>query len=98
MNDFGNQNGPLLKSALSCAVPLWIEGLRGTSFDERQAFAVNAANIIAEKGDLILFKSKKKGESAAAFNALAKAIAVLAYQPGGVTSFGMHFEANPKKD
>jgi hypothetical protein len=33
------------------------------------------------------------GESAKAFNALARGIAALSFAPGGVTTFGMHFEA-----
>jgi hypothetical protein len=83
----------LLKIALSAAVPLWIQELKNKPCDELQAMAADAAQIVASKGDLIMFRSKKKGESAAAFNALAKGIAVLAFAPGGVTTFGLHFEA-----
>ena len=32
-------------------------------------------------------------ETAAAFNALAEGLACLAFSPGGVTFYGLHFEA-----
>lgn len=83
----------LLAMSLSAAVPLWIEEFRHLSFDEIQKIARESAQVVAEKGDIIQFKSKKKGESAAAFNALARGIACLAFAPGGVTTFGSHWEA-----
>ena len=83
----------LLQTALSAAVPLWIEELRGLSWEELQARAKVAAQHVAEHGDLILFRSEKRGESAKAFNKLAEGIAILAFAPGGVTAFGLHFEA-----
>lgn len=85
--------------SLSAAVPLWIESFvqAGYSFADVTKIASEASQIIAEKGDLILFKSKKKGETANAFNALAKGIAALAFVPGGCTTFGQHFEADPKR-
>jgi hypothetical protein len=82
----------LLKLALSAAVPLWIEELKNKPWDELQAMAADAADVVASKGDMLMFRGKK-GESAAAFNALAKGIAILAFCPGGVTTFGLHFEA-----
>lgn len=82
----------LLKSAISAAVPLWIEEFKSLSFDERQEIAKQASQEIAEHGDLILYKSKKKGETAKAFNELARGIAALAFCPGGVTFMGMKFE------
>jgi len=88
-----------LATSLSAAVPLWTESFveKGMSLDEVLAVAKGASQIIAEKGDLILFKSKKKGETAEAFNALAKGIAACAFVPGGVTTFGQHFEADMKR-
>lgn len=88
-----------LQSSLSAAVPLWIENFvqKGYSLDEVFEIAKGASQMIAEKGDLILFKSKKKGETADAFNALAKGIAALAFVPGGVKTFGMHFQADMKR-
>lgn len=86
-------NDALLKSALSAAVPLWIDELSGLPWDEIQSIAHGCSQHIAEHGDNILYRSKKEGKTAEAFNALAKGIARAAFAPGGVTIFGMHFEA-----
>lgn len=83
----------LLKIALSAAVPLQIAELRGKPWSELQERAAAAAQVVASKGDLILFKSQKRGETAAAFNKLAEGIAICAFAPGGVKIFGLHFEA-----
>lgn len=45
----------------------------------------------ADAADL-LYRSKKKGETAAMFNGLAFTLAVMAYFPGGVSFAGLHFE------
>jgi hypothetical protein len=90
MNDF---NQELLKITLAAAVPLWIHQFRMLSEDDRLAIAKECGGVVAEKGDIIQFKSTKKGETAKAFNQLARGLACLAYAPGGVTFAGMHFEA-----
>jgi len=82
----------LLKSALEAAVPLWILKWKDKTFAERTARAGECGDIIAEHGDIIMFKGKKKGETANAFNALAEALAILSFQPGGVKFMGLHFE------
>jgi hypothetical protein len=53
--------------------------------------------MVAHHGDNILYRSKKKGESAKAFNALAKGLACLAFAPGGVNAFGGHWQTNSTK-
>lgn len=83
----------LLPAALSVSVPLYIHELSKQSWPERQRIARECAEIVATKGDVILFKSKKGEETKRAFNALAQGIACLAYAPGGVRIFGLHFEA-----
>lgn len=88
----------LLTTTLQLAVPLWIERLRHAGWDHVQERARTCSQIVAEKGDIIQFKSKKPGESAAAFNALAEGIACLAFCPGGVTVFGDHWEACQSDD
>ncbi len=85
-----------LAGMLAVAVPLWIENVRDMPWKEKLERARECSQIVAEKGDVILYKSKKKGETAAAFNALAEGVAILAFAPGGVTVFGMHFEATEK--
>jgi hypothetical protein len=81
----------LLPIALQAAVPLWIGRVRAMTLEQRQARAAELAQVIAERGDSILFRSGKRGESAAVFNALAEGLAIGAFQPGGVTAFGSHW-------
>lgn len=82
----------LIRTALEVAVPLWIEELKGQPWDYIEARSKVCAQVVAEKGDVILYRSKKKGESAAAFNALAEGVACLSFVPGGADVFGLHFE------
>jgi hypothetical protein len=84
-------SGELLPAALQVAVPLWIESLRQMSPEQRQARADELADVIAERSDSILFRGARHGESAAAFNALAEALAIGAFQPGGASAFGSHW-------
>lgn len=86
-------NHVLLTLTLSCAVPLWIEQFRVLNDDQRLEIARVSGQEIAEHGDIIQYRSKKKGETAAAFNHLARGLAVLAFAPGGVRFAGLHFEA-----
>lgn len=88
-------NSALLKVHLQAAVPIRIAETKGMTFEERREHAQIAASIIAESGDNILFRSRKQGESARAVNALVNALALLSYQPGGVTFMGLHFETLP---
>ena len=88
----------LLATTLAAAVPLWIEELRPLPWSEIDHLAKECSQIIAEKGDVILYRSKKKGETARAFNALAKGIAALSFAPGGVKVFGMHFETKRQEE
>lgn len=87
------ENGDLIKIALSAAVPLWIMQFKQFTAEERTIMAGRYGQVVAEHGDNILFKSKKKGATADAFNNLAKGVACLAFAPGGVTVMGLHFEA-----
>lgn len=89
------EDSGLLKSTLSVAVPLWIERVRGYSEADRLARGRQCAQAVAERGDRVLYRSNKRGETAAAFNALAEGIACAAFQPGGIRAFGLHFEAEP---
>lgn len=83
----------LLQSTLACAVPLWIERLKREPWSHVQERTRVCGDAIAETGDVILFKSKRKGKTAEAFNRLAEGVACLAFAPGGVRVFGLHFEA-----
>jgi len=81
----------LLKIALSAAVPLWITEFKNLPWPEVSKIAADASQYIAEHGDALMYKTK--GTTAKAFNHLAKGIAALSFVPGGVTMFGLHFEA-----
>lgn len=89
----------LLPIALEAAVPLHIERLRAL---DDGAFAAlfrledldaRAQVICGPGGEALLFRSKKPGESAALFDHVAESIALIAFCPGGVSIFGLHFEA-----
>ena len=86
------KNGGLLPIALSAAVPLWIHRLKQQPWTEIEKRLPELSKVLTEKGDVILFRSDKPGKTAAAFNALAEAMAVLSFVPGGVTAFGQHYE------
>lgn len=83
----------LLVLALSVAVPIWICKFRKLPWSEVQRIAAESAETVAFKGDVILHRSTVKGETAKAFDALARGVATLAFAPGGVTLFGLRFEA-----
>lgn len=82
----------VLKICLSAAVPLWIFQFKQLTEAERLQIAHDAAPVVAEKGDVLQFGSKKKGAQAAVFNHFARGVAAAAFQPGGITVMGMHFE------
>lgn len=89
----GINNQSLLTTALSAAVPLWQLRYADRPLDDEMIEkAKEISQMIAEHGDNILFRSKKPGESAKAFNALAEGLAILSKVPGGVHLFGQHWE------
>jgi len=82
----------LLQLTLSLAVPLWIDEVRAWSIERRLERVKICGQVVAERGDIIQFKSKKKNETAEAFNRLAEGLAIMAFRPGGVTFMDLHFE------
>jgi hypothetical protein len=76
----------LLRVSLSAAVPLRIIDLYEQGGPDMRAIEAARAfgRILAEKGDLLLYRSPRKGETAALFNGLAQSLAVLSFQSGGV--------------
>ena len=84
-----------LAPALEAAVPLRILDLQSrggpTDSDYERARAFSA--ILCEKGDQILYASKKPGYTAYLFNELVQAIAVMAFQPAGIRVFGQQWKA-----
>lgn len=85
----------LLADMLALAVPMAIEEVRPWTPEQRIAYCHEHADIIASQSDTLQFGGKK-GEPARLFAILARALACLAYQPGGVRGFmGYRWEAAP---
>ncbi|EFH84831.1 hypothetical protein [Ktedonobacter racemifer] len=84
-----------LAIALSAAVPLRVLGLyerQGPDENDLEA-ARQVGTLLASKGDVLLFGSQVRGETAKLFNHVAQALAILSFAPGGMTCFGQHFDA-----
>ena len=86
----------LLRTSLSAAVPLHIAELQraGGPTDQQFQDTVMVAQVLAAHADDLLFGAKESGRVTSLFNMLAKGLAVLAFLPGGVTIFDLHFEAS----
>lgn len=76
----------LLPTALSAAVPLRIIEIaeRGGPTTDDWTRLQSLERLLAERGDQLLFRSSRAGETAEVFNALAEALAILSFLPGGV--------------
>lgn len=85
----------LLELSLSAAVPLRIAEYvkRGGPTDDDRRRTREFAPTLGAKGDILQYRGAKKGETAAVFNQLADALAVLAFCPGGVRFGGSHYIA-----
>lgn len=85
----------LLRTALAAAVPLRImeiaSGALGTLTEADVERVRGYLPALLEHGDDLLYRGRK-GATAERFNQLTHAIAALAFQPGGVTFLGLHFE------
>ena len=88
----------LLSSVLEAAVPLRIAELQvqGGPSSEDWFTAKAFGPVLVEKGDILLYGGKKKGESSKMFNRLAHSIAVLSFLPGGIEIFGSLWETKEK--
>lgn len=88
-------NGELLRFSLILGVPNAMRDLhlQGGPLERDWESARTFAETLATQGDNLLYKSKKKGETAALMAQLIRALAVMAYVPGGVTAWGLHFDA-----
>lgn len=85
----------LLELMLEVAVPQWIEKLKYKSYEDFEKRRNYLSTKIGTEGDIILFKSKKSGRTADAFNCLAEGLAWLALvAKDGVTFGDQHWEAS----
>lgn len=91
----GDCNFELLDLALQAVVPLWIDRFRDMPVDSvlNRKRLEELGDVICERGDVIMYRSKKKGPTADAFNKLAEALARLAHAQGGVLFNGVRYEA-----
>ncbi|TCO57170.1 hypothetical protein [Actinocrispum wychmicini] len=78
---------PLVES-LRFAVPIHIEYVSRWDERVRQGHTREAATTIGIYGDALQFRGKN---AALAFNSLARGLALLAYQPGGVAFAGLYW-------
>lgn len=82
----------VLVETLRVAVPLHMLNLSKRTPGELAQIAQTSASAIGSQGDILQFRSSKKGETAKAFNALARGLAAAALVTwGGVTFLGMHW-------
>ena len=85
----------LFKTFLDASVSLRVHTLmdNGGPGDEDFARVQGSVELLGEKGNFIFEKSKRVGETAKVANAVADAIAVLSFAPGGITLFDKHWES-----
>lgn len=81
-------NRDLLATSLAAAVHLEMLRLRDHTPQQRAAEVRSAGVHIGAHGDTLQYGGPG---TVSVFTTTAKALAVLAYQPGGVTFAGMHF-------
>lgn len=90
----------LLPASLVAAVPLALADLarRGGPSDSDRDDMHSFSQVLAEHGDALLYRVTTPAacaggySSAQMFTRLVRALAVLAYVPGGITLFGEHWE------
>jgi hypothetical protein len=87
-----------LPPSLSLAVYVEILNIqkKGYISDAMIEDAINSAEIIATKSDTLMYDSQS-GEASRIFAKLSRAVAILAFQPGGVEIFGQKYEAKLTK-
>lgn len=89
----------VLLLALQVAVPLRMAELsRMTPYQRAGAIAVwreHGEEVVAYEGDhLLVAHPQARGDSAKAFNRMARGLAAMAYAPGGVSFAGLHWCAD----
>lgn len=88
INRYTTGDRHMLIDFLLLAVPLQIMEIKSGNVPLKMP-RPDLATILGEKGDVLLFGGDGAGK---AVTALVEAIATLAFAPGGVTAFGLHFE------
>jgi len=85
----------LMKLTLDTGVPLRIMEMerKGGPTDADLQEARDFSVVLGEKGDILQYGGGKPGEVASLMNRMIKAVAVLAFCPGGVRLFGSRYES-----
>lgn len=88
-----NGLGSSLALSLSCAVPLWMFHYQRAGPQVRESDLKELQDSdFALRMQYVLVKGPKEGDTARAFNDLAKAIALMSFCPGGVCAFGQRYQ------
>jgi hypothetical protein len=92
-----NFDGHIIKGFCELVVPFKIADLKakGGPNDFQWDWVQSFGDTLGERGDILLYKSDKKGETASIFNQFTYALAIMAFAPGGVRFAGLHFEVTP---
>lgn len=90
-----DSNNTLLQMTIEATVPfkIWELQQRGGPTDTDWEWAATQTDVIAEKGDVILYKDPKRGVTGSLMGNLIRVLAIMAFVPGGVTFAGIHFDA-----
>jgi hypothetical protein len=85
----------LIRCTLQTGVPFRMLDIqqRGGPTDTDWGWARSFAQALGEKGDILLYRSHKKGETGHIMEQFINAVALLAFCPGGITIYGLHFDA-----
>ncbi len=84
-----------LPASLDAAVPLWQMEFARLSSEKRQEVLDEAVkDDLCLRMEYLLHRGPKKGDTARAFNDVARSLAVLSFYPGGITLFGRHWDGN----
>lgn len=93
-----NQDYENVKMFLDASVSLRIIALQERGGPTKEDFKRIQGHdqLLGERGNFLWMKSKKKGETAKVANAVADAIAVLSFAPGGIVIFGRYWTSTAK--
>lgn len=88
----------LLQLSLEAYVPLYVFDIQAAGYiawmDDLLESQEEWVDTLTSKGDILLYKSPKKGDTAKVFNTLARAIAYMSFVTGGIRVFGLKFESH----
>ncbi len=85
----------LLTTMLPFAVPMHAMEIASWPESKRAAALADAVAAYDENVHALLVPGPVPGQSAAAFNSLAKALAILAFRPEGVEALGLRWKFPP---